>query len=170
MIQRATWYVIYCKCNGHWTVNAHLLPPLVKVGCKLYCLIGTRFEQIILNKIAGFYWFHQTCNFMDKVSNASDRQNSNRHDMKINCNDRVLGNLIKSGVVSVPVGIQSSLESSGQTDQILPADSAIKVIEGAKNNLPDELAMEATKQISNLASTLTENDILIVLVHHINVT
>ena len=35
---------------------------------------------------------------------------------------RILGDLIKSGVLSVPLGIRSSLESSGQTDQILPTD------------------------------------------------
>ena len=77
---------------------------------------------------------------------------------------RILGSHIKSGVVSVPFGIRSSLESSGQTDQILPADSPIKVMEGAKDNLPDPSSLEAAKEIANLVSSLTEHDLLFVLV------
>ena len=77
---------------------------------------------------------------------------------------RILGDLIKSGVLSVPLGIRSSLESSGQTDQILPTDSPIAVIEGAKDNLPDESSVEAAKRISELVASLSEGDLLIVLV------
>jgi hypothetical protein len=67
-------------------------------------------------------------------------------------------------VLSVPIGIRASLESSGLTDQILPADSPIVVIEGAKDNLPDEASVEAAELISKLASSLTEEDLLFVLV------
>ena len=77
---------------------------------------------------------------------------------------RILGDLIKCGVFSVPLGIRSSLESSGQTDQILPTDSPIAVIEGAKDNLPDESSVEAAKRISELVASLSEGDLLIVLV------
>ena len=77
---------------------------------------------------------------------------------------RILGDLIKSGVLSVPLGIRSSLESSGQTDQILPTDSPIAVIEGAKDNLPDESSVEAAKRISELVASLSEGDLLLVLV------
>ena len=66
--------------------------------------------------------------------------------------------------VFVPLGIRSSLESSGQTDQILPTDSPIAVIEGAKDNLPDESSVEAAKRISELVASLSEGDLLIVLV------
>jgi len=62
------------------------------------------------------------------------------------------------------LGIRSSLESSGQTDQILPTDSPIVVIEGAKDNLPDESSVEAAKRISKLVESLSQEDLLIVLV------
>ena len=42
--------------------------------------------------------------------------------------------------------------------------SKVKLIEGAKNNLPDESAMKAANQIAEIASNLTDKDILIVLV------
>ena len=37
-------------------------------------------------------------------------------------------------------------------------------MEGAKNNLPDSSAMKAANQIAEIASNLTENDVLIVLI------
>ena len=77
---------------------------------------------------------------------------------------RILGPRIKSGVLSVPFGIKSSLTMSGQTDQILPTDSPIRVIEGAKDNLPDESSLGAAKEISTLVSSMGEGDILFVLV------
>ncbi len=77
---------------------------------------------------------------------------------------RILGPRIKSGVLSVPCGIHSSLTMSGQTDQILPADSPIRVIEGAKDNLPDEASLGAAKEVATLVSSLGQDDLLFVLV------
>jgi glycerate 2-kinase len=80
---------------------------------------------------------------------------------------RILGPQIRSGVLSVPCGIHSSLTMSGQTDQILPTDSPIRVIEGAKDNLPDESSLKAAKEIATLASSLGQGDLLFVLVNNL---
>ena len=53
---------------------------------------------------------------------------------------------------------------SGQTDQILPTDSPIRVIEGAKDNLPDESSLGAAKELATLVSSLGQGDLLFVLV------
>lgn len=43
-------------------------------------------------------------------------------------------------------------------------DSQIKVMEGAKQNLPDDDSQRAAEGIKQLASELTENDLLLVLI------
>lgn len=47
---------------------------------------------------------------------------------------------------------------------LLKENSRISVKEGAKHNLPDADAQEAAEEIKNLASALTEEDILLVLI------
>ena len=47
---------------------------------------------------------------------------------------------------------------------LLKENSRIKVMEGAKNNLPDADAQKAAERISQLASELTEDDLLLVLI------
>jgi glycerate-2-kinase len=48
--------------------------------------------------------------------------------------------------------------------QLLPPDCPIRVVEGARDNLPDQPSLEAAHQIAELASSLTEKDLLLVLV------
>ena len=43
-------------------------------------------------------------------------------------------------------------------------DSKIKVFEGAENNLPDQAAMDTALAIQRLAASLTEKDLLLVLI------
>lgn len=47
---------------------------------------------------------------------------------------------------------------------LLGPDSRITVLEGARHNLPDRDAMEAATAIRELASGLTEQDLLLVLI------
>ena len=47
----------------------------------------------------------------------------------------------------------------------MPSDSSkVKLMEGAKNNLPDDAALQAANQIAEMTSNLTDKDLLIVLV------
>lgn len=43
-------------------------------------------------------------------------------------------------------------------------NSSIKVMEGAKHNLPDADSLKASEEIKQLASELTEGDLLLVLI------
>lgn len=64
---------------------------------------------------------------------------------------------LKTGILSVPLGSNPDL-----TQQLKKMN--IEVIEGAKDNLPDEQSMVAAKKIKELVSSLTSNDILLVLI------
>lgn len=70
---------------------------------------------------------------------------------------KLLGERLKSGIISVPLNIQNTF-----SDIQLP--NVIRVFEGAKNNLPDENAERAALEIIDLARKLNENDILFVLI------
>lgn len=47
---------------------------------------------------------------------------------------------------------------------ILSENSPITILEGAKNNLPDEKAQHAASKIKEVAESVGENDILLVLI------
>ncbi|KAJ8933897.1 hypothetical protein NQ318_008689 [Aromia moschata] len=76
--------------------------------------------------------------------------------------ERVLGDHLKKGVVTVPVGIFEKYEK--------PCGSKIEYIEGAKNNLPDKNAERGALMIKSLAERLSVDDLLIVLISGIDVT
>lgn len=78
--------------------------------------------------------------------------------------ERILGDHLVKGVVSVPHGIQQTLQQHGKSHLLLKEDSQIKVMEGAKHNLPDGDSRRAAEGIKQLASELTENDLLLVLI------
>lgn len=67
--------------------------------------------------------------------------------------EKILNDSIKKAVVSVPFGIQQELENS-----------KICVMEGAKNNIPDQQAVENTDYIINTVQNLKDDDILIILI------
>ncbi|KAK6473853.1 glycerate kinase-like [Huso huso] len=75
--------------------------------------------------------------------------------------ERILGDHLVRGVVSVPHGIQEALRQAGKGEMLLGPDSRITVLEGARHNLPDRDAMEAATAIRELASGLTEQDLLL---------
>lgn len=70
---------------------------------------------------------------------------------------KVLGNRLKSGLISIPINTKEKFP-----DIHLP--QMIRVFEGAKNNLPDKLAMTAAQEITNFVRTLGNDDILFVLI------
>ncbi|KAK0135881.1 Glycerate kinase [Merluccius polli] len=78
--------------------------------------------------------------------------------------ERIVGDHLVNGVISVPHGIQETLRCHGKNQMLLKDNSRIKVMEGAKHNLPDGDAQNAAECIKQLASELTEQDLLLVLI------
>lgn len=78
--------------------------------------------------------------------------------------ERIVGDHLIKGVVSVPHGIQNTLRSHGKEKMLLENNSRITVMEGAKHNLPDTDAQKSAECIRDLASSLTEKDLLLVLI------
>nr|CAB3264812.1 glycerate kinase-like [Phallusia mammillata] len=77
---------------------------------------------------------------------------------------QIIGDHIVSGVISVPSGLPNNLRKN-QKSYLLPLDDGkIKVIEGAKDNLPDDDAVEAAKQIVEITQKASFNDLVIALV------
>lgn len=66
---------------------------------------------------------------------------------------KILNDSLRKAVVSVPFGIQQELENS-----------KICVLEGAKNNIPDQQAVTNTNCIINLIENLKDDDVLIILI------
>ncbi|KAM6927375.1 glycerate kinase isoform 1-T2 [Xenentodon cancila] len=78
--------------------------------------------------------------------------------------EKIMGDHLVKGVISVPHGIQQTLQQHGKGHLLLKENSSIKVMEGAKHNLPDDEAKRAAEEIKLLASELTERDLLLVLI------
>ncbi|XP_042614656.1 glycerate kinase-like isoform X1 [Cyprinus carpio] len=78
--------------------------------------------------------------------------------------ERIVGDHLIKGVISVPHGIQKTLHNHGKENMLLENNSRITVMEGAKNNLPDADAQKSAECIRELASGLTEKDLLLVLI------
>ncbi|XP_029908540.1 glycerate kinase [Myripristis murdjan] len=78
--------------------------------------------------------------------------------------ERIMGDHLQRGVISVPHGIQKTLLQHGKDQMLLKDKSCIRVMEGAKHNLPDADAQKAAESIKQLASELTEKDLLLVLI------
>ncbi|XP_062402247.1 glycerate kinase [Sardina pilchardus] len=78
--------------------------------------------------------------------------------------ERIVGDHLVRGVISVPHGIQETLKQHGKEQMLLSNGSRITVMEGAKHNLPDTDAQQAAESIRQLASALTDSDLLLVLI------
>ncbi|TSM36144.1 Glycerate kinase [Bagarius yarrelli] len=77
--------------------------------------------------------------------------------------ERIVGDHLVQGIISVPHGIQETLQHH-KRNMLLDPSSKIKVMEGAKHNLPDTDAQRSAESIRELASCLTEKDLLLVLI------
>ncbi|XP_026852853.2 glycerate kinase [Electrophorus electricus] len=78
--------------------------------------------------------------------------------------ERLVGDHLVRGLISVPHGVQETLQHHGKLNMLLKSSSRIKVIEGAKHNLPDTDAQRSAEGIRKLVSALTEGDLLLVLI------
>nr|XP_054752241.1 glycerate kinase-like [Lytechinus pictus]XP_054752243.1 glycerate kinase-like [Lytechinus pictus] len=76
----------------------------------------------------------------------------------------ILGDEVVDGIASVPFGIQKTLIDLNKEALLPRSDSKVKMIEGAKDNLPDSDSLRAAEEISRLANKLTERDILLVMI------
>jgi len=68
---------------------------------------------------------------------------------------------IHGGMVSVPVGTRDVMKRNDRLE-LWPDHSNIKIFEVARNNLPDSAAAEASRNILNFCTNLTNKDQLIV--------
>lgn len=76
--------------------------------------------------------------------------------------ERIFGNHLCSGIISVPKGIQETMKKNPNMQP--KSDSTLEVIEGAKNNLPDQNAEEAARRIKQLVQNLGSSALLIALI------
>jgi len=79
--------------------------------------------------------------------------------------ERVLGDVLKKGIVSVPSSSKDFMWAS-EDKSIFPKlhDSRIDYREGGVNNQPDDRSLDTTHDIIDLVEKLTETDTLVVLV------
>ncbi|XP_017765136.1 PREDICTED: glycerate kinase [Eufriesea mexicana] len=79
--------------------------------------------------------------------------------------EHILGKYLKKGIVSVPSASMNVLwESEDKSYFPLLETGVVKYYEGSENNQPDDRSLETTHEIIDLVESLTENDILIVLI------
>ncbi|XP_013112215.2 glycerate kinase [Stomoxys calcitrans] len=76
--------------------------------------------------------------------------------------EAALGDALQQGILSIPKGSRHQFQH--HKNMCLKTDTVFKVYEGAENNQPDDIALQAAMDIKNLAKTLTKNDILFVLI------
>lgn len=67
--------------------------------------------------------------------------------------ERILNGSMKEAIISVPCCSKQNINNS-----------KIRILEAAKNNIPDQRAVENTTLIKSVVSSLTDDDILIVLI------
>ena len=72
----------------------------------------------------------------------------------------VLDEHIVSGVISVPHGSENIISNSSMINIM---NAKIKVLEGARNNLPDIDAVQSAVNIKHMVQSINVNDILLVL-------
>lgn len=76
----------------------------------------------------------------------------------------VLGRHLMKGVISVPFGTTKLMEETGRNKMLPRPNGKIRLLEGAKDNIPDESAWQAATNIVSLVSGLDSRDLLIVLI------
>lgn len=76
--------------------------------------------------------------------------------------EKILDDRLQSGILSVPIG---TIDRFSNVEQMqLRKNSVIKIFEGAENNLPDEQAIQTAIKIKQLTESMTNDDILFVMV------
>lgn len=70
---------------------------------------------------------------------------------------------IQRGIISIPVGYSKHAYNATNPNFCLPRHP-IEIIEGAKDNIPDEASLSATQRIVEMIQPLKPSDILFVLI------
>ena len=73
-----------------------------------------------------------------------------------------LGSLLNSGILSVPWGTLSIENHKTMIDAC--QNAGVKLIEGARDNLPDKQSFDAANEIVEMVSNLSATDVVIVLI------
>lgn len=76
----------------------------------------------------------------------------------------LLGEHLVEGVISVPQGTRQIAANMNRPEMLPDPEGPIKVLEGAKDNVPDDKAAAAAAEIVSLMQKLKDTDILIVLI------
>lgn len=136
-----------------------LLPNAIRVGNEF---IGVYYMSVYLESKAKFDYF--------ELYYCVEIQNRKCHlvgfgkavlGMAVQM-ERVLGDTLVSGILSVPVGTNKKFAMD--KDMQLQKNSVIEVYEGAKNNLPDANAVITAKKIFDYVGRLDKDDVLFVLI------
>lgn len=72
--------------------------------------------------------------------------------------EKALCKRLVSGIISVPIGSQEKFNED------LDINSVLQICEGAKNNLPDNLALNTALMIKEKVESLNEKDVLIIVI------
>lgn len=72
--------------------------------------------------------------------------------------EKALGKRLVSGIISVPIGTKEKFNED------LEINSILEICEGAKNNLPDNLALKTALMIKEKIESLDEKDVLIIVI------
>jgi len=78
--------------------------------------------------------------------------------------EEIVGDHLVRGVASVPWGIRETLIANELEHLIPGAESRVEIFEGARFNLPDQDCVESSEKIVEMAASLSQNDILLVLI------
>lgn len=73
-----------------------------------------------------------------------------------------LGSFLHRGILSIPKGTRQQF--AGVKEMLLSAETKIEIYEGAENNQPDKNALQAAKEIKQVAESMTQEDVLFVLI------
>lgn len=76
--------------------------------------------------------------------------------------EKALGERLVSGIISVPIGTKEKFCDDSEIKH--HKNSVLQIFEGAKNNLPDDLAVQTALTIKEKVESLNDKDILIVVI------
>lgn len=76
--------------------------------------------------------------------------------------EKALGKRLVSGIISVPIGTKEKFCDDMEINS--HSNSVLEIYEGAKNNLPDDLAVQTALKIKEKVESLNDKDVLIIVI------